>query len=141
VNQLERRVLAGIKLHLLESELVAEFIDEFHRELTRLQNANAKAGSNFNLELQQIKQKIARLVSAIADGTDTPTLRQTLLSLEDKKTELERHSATSHTGIFVNPPPRAKLAAMFRRKVERLEDSLNAEPDITSMAAPVLPRT
>jgi site-specific DNA recombinase len=90
VNKLERRVLAGIKNRLLDSELVVEFVREFHSELMRLQAVSTEVGSHSKKELDEIQQKIARIVNAIAEGTDTPALRQTLISLEGDKAELEK---------------------------------------------------
>jgi hypothetical protein len=55
----------------------------------RLQQASTEVGSHSKKRLHEIQQKIARIVRAIAEGTDTPTLRQTLISLEGEKAELE----------------------------------------------------
>jgi site-specific DNA recombinase len=81
VDQLERRVLAGIKMRLRDPEFLAEFIHEFGVELKRLHEATIEENSDGKKKLEEINQKIARIVSAIAEGTDTPTLRQTLISL------------------------------------------------------------
>ena len=43
-----------------------------------------------------------------------------------------------HRPILLEPPPTPELAGLFRRKVERLEETLNAEPSLTSKAAPML---
>ena len=59
-------------------------------ELKRLQDTFTEENSLGKKTLEQIKQKIARIVAAIVEGTDTPTLRQTLISLEGEKAELER---------------------------------------------------
>src|SRR5262245_1948997 len=45
VDQLEYRVLAGIKKRLLDPDLLAEFVREFHLELKRLQSASIEASS------------------------------------------------------------------------------------------------
>jgi site-specific DNA recombinase len=138
VNQLEGRVLAGIKMRLLDPELLAEFVHEFHSELERVQAASTEVGSHSKKRLNDIKQKIARIVGAISEGTDTPALRQALLSLEGEKAELEKTVAVHHRPILLEPPPAPELARLFRRKVERLEETLNAEPTLTSKAAPIL---
>jgi site-specific DNA recombinase len=137
VNQLESRVLAGIKMHLSEPALLAEFIHEFNAELRRLQACSTTLGSESKKQLADIGKRIDRIVSAIADGTDTPSLRRALLSLENEKVELERATATYHRP-FVEPPPVSNVAKLFRRKVERLEESLGAEPAVTSQAATIL---
>ena len=138
VDQLERRVLAGIKMRLRDPELLAEFIQEFARELKRLQEASTEENSLGKKMLEHIKQKIARIVAAIAEGTDTPTLRQTLISLEGEKADLERNTAVSDRPALLEPPSLPHLAVLFRRKAEGLETALNAEPIITMTAASIL---
>jgi len=132
VDQLERRVLAGIKKRLLNPELLAEFIREFHLELKRLQAASSEASSHAAKMLNEIKLKIGRIVLAITEGTDTPALREALLQFEREKAGLD---AASRTSSPVRPP---KLTKLFRQKIERLEETLNSEPDITCKAAPIL---
>ena len=136
VDQLERRVLSGIKKHLLDPELLTEFVREFHSELKRLQEASTEASSHTEKKLDQLKQKIERIVVAIAEGTDTPALRQALLRLEGEKTELEKTALVSRRPILIEAQP--NLKKLFRRKVERLEDTLNSEPDVRTKAVPIL---
>lgn len=137
VDQLERRVLAGLKACLMDPDLLAEFIREFHLELKRIKDTSKESRSLSKSTRDEIAQKIARIVSAIAEGTDTPALRQALLALEDEKAELE-NAFTSPNPTAAEPPTPPVLAAMFHRKVERLEQELNADPGITSAAAPIL---
>ena len=66
VDKLERRVLSGIKKRLLAPELLTEFVREFHLELKRLQEASTEASSHTEKKLDQLKQKIERIVVAIA---------------------------------------------------------------------------
>ncbi len=138
VSQLEHRVLAGIKMYLLEPELLAEFVHEFHSELRRLQACSTNLGSENKKQLDDIRKKIDRIVGAIAEGTDTPSLRQALLSLEQEKAELEKAIVKYHRPAFAEALPIPDLAKLFRRKVERLEESLGAEPAVTSQAAAIL---
>ena len=137
VNELERRVLAGIKIYLSEPALLREFVREFHSELRQLQARSTNLGSESKKQFDDIKKKIDRIVGAIADGTDTPSLRRALLSLENEKVDLERAIATYHRPT-VEPPAVSDVAKIFRRKVERLEESLGAEPDVTTQAATIL---
>jgi hypothetical protein len=65
-------------------------------------------------------------------------LRQALISLEHEKAELEKAVSIYHRPAFVDPPPVPDLAKLFRRKVERLEESLGTEPTVTSQAASIL---
>jgi hypothetical protein len=58
-----------------------------------------------------------------------------LLQFEREKADLEQANAVSRTPSPVKPP---NLAKLFRHKIERLEETLNSEPDITCKAAPIL---
>ena len=61
-----------------------------------------------------------------------------MLALEGEKAELENNFTSPNTAISAEPPTPPFLAALFRRKVERLEETLNADASITSAAAPIL---
>ena len=138
VDQLERRVLAGIKKRLMDPDLLAEFVSEFHSEFEQIQASSRNSSALSGSKLDDVARKIDRIVNAITEGTDTPTLRQTLLTLEDEKAELENTFNASCSPISAEPPTRPALAALFRRKVERLEEALNGDLGITSAAAPIL---
>ena len=78
------------------------------------------------------------LVTAIVEGTDTPALRRTLMSLEDKKVELEKGTAVCNKPVSRRTPPLPDLATLFHQKVERFEKALNAKPNVTITAASIL---
>jgi hypothetical protein len=122
----------------MDPVLLAEFGREFHSELKRIKATSTKSRSLSKKTRDEIAKKIARIVSAIAEGTDTPALRQALLDLEGEKAELETASKASYSPTSAEPPTPSTLAATFRRKVERLQEALNADPGITSAAAPIL---
>ena len=82
----------------------------------RLQKASTEASSHTEKKLDQLKQKIERIVVAIAEGTDTPALRQALLRLEGEKTELEKTAFVSRRPILIEAQP--NLKKLFSRKVE-----------------------
>jgi len=124
-DQLEDRVLSGIKEHLLDPELMAEFIREFHKELERLQDASTDKHSGAERQLAKVDTQIDRIVRAIAEGTDTPALRTALLNLEEKKVGIEGRLAGFERPSVVELPQ--NLGDLYRRKVERLQNVLNAE--------------
>ena len=85
-------------------------------------------------KIEQLKQKIERIVVAIAEGTDTPALRQALIRLESEKAELQK--TVSPRPILIKAGPNFK--ELFRQKIERLEETLNSEPDVRIKTAPIL---
>ena len=52
-----------------------------------LHACSTNLGSESKKRLADIGKRIDRIVSAIADGTDTPNLRRALLSLDNEKVE------------------------------------------------------
>jgi len=64
-------------------------------------------------------------------------LRRALLCLEGEQVKLEKTVAASRSQVVFVPPP-TNLQKLFRRKFERLEETLNSEPDVRTKAAPIL---
>jgi hypothetical protein len=104
-------------------------------ELKRLKEASTGASAYTEKKIEQLKQKIERIVVAIAEGTDTPALRQALIRLESEKAELQK-TVVSPRPILIKAGP--NLKELFRQKIERLEETLNSEPDVRIKAAPIL---
>lgn len=134
-EELERRVLAGIKEQLLTSEMVKEFIAEFRMEWNRIRREREEGNLRRSGELAAIKRKLAGIVRAIEDGEWTPSLKERLSELERRRTELEIESST------LAPPPNLRLhpsmSDLYRRKIEQLQKALN-DPSIRLEAAGIL---
>ena len=136
VDLIESRVLNGVKQHLSQPHLLSEFVQEFRIELERLRAASAQSAPSASIDLQHLSKKIDRLVQAIAEGTDTPSLRKALLRLEAEKDSAEKHVAS-----LVNQPPPAALnidlPLLFRQKIDGLEHALRSDPSTTGQAASI----
>jgi site-specific DNA recombinase len=131
-DELEERVLRGLKEKLLAPELVAEFIRAFHEEVN---SKNREAESIYDAsrrELAQTSRKIESVMAAIEAGIYTTTTRDRLVELEQRKAELEAVRS-------VPPAPRIhpKLSEIYREKVSRLADALN-EPNTRGEAGQAL---
>jgi site-specific DNA recombinase len=119
---LEASVLSGLKSHLMEPELVKEFVAEYHRELNRLNAGRDHDIARKRQDLEHVERQIRAIIDAIKDGLRTAGMKDELLALEAKKvaliTELE-HAPT--------PAPRLhpKLAEIYQQKVAKLEQELN----------------
>ena len=75
---LEDIILEALKHQLMAPDLVAEFIDEFHREVNRQrQGAELERGAAES-ELAAVTRKLNGLIDAIAEGFRAPGLQQRL---------------------------------------------------------------
>ena len=128
---IEASVLSGLKTHLMDPDLVKEFVAEYHRELNRLNAGLEHAHALKKDELVRIERQIRALVDAIKDGIRTPTMREELLALEARKVELA--AALEHAPA---PAPRLhpKLAEIYRHKVANLQEELS-RPELRAEAA------
>jgi hypothetical protein len=131
-QELEARVLAGLKDKLLAPALVKEFIAEFHAELNRRNRESELGYEASRRELAETERKIASILRAIEDGVYTGSTKDRLLHLEKRKAELEAMKP-------VPPTPRLhpNLAALYASKVAGLEEALN-EPDAREQAGEAL---
>jgi DNA invertase Pin-like site-specific DNA recombinase len=121
---LEASVLSGLRTQLMEPELVKEFAAEYHRELNRLNAARDSDYAMHKQELVRVEAQIRAIIDAIKEGLRTPSMKDELLELERRKSELAAVTATA-------PPPaprlHPKLAELYRTKIENLQAELNRE--------------
>lgn len=125
-DALERRVLDGLKERFLAPDLVATFVREVQAEAARRRAVAGEQRRQSARQLGELERRIARLVDAIADGTDTPATRQRLVEAENAKAELERQAAASAEppAIVLHP----NLPELYRRQIAELEAAIAADP-------------
>jgi site-specific DNA recombinase len=131
-QELERRVLDGLRCSLVTPNLVGEFIAEYQAEWNRLQGERHAAASQRDRHLANVQRRIAGIVEAIERGIITPTTKQRLEELEAEKARLE----TLPVEVAL-PAIHPNLARLYRDKVARLEEEL-ADPEIAAEAKSVL---
>ena len=131
-QELERRVLDGLRSSLVTPDLVAEFIAEYQAEWNRLQGERHAAASQRDRQLANVQRRLAGIVEAIERGIITPTTKQRLEELEAEKASLEALPVEAPL-----PAIHPNLARLYRDKVARLEEEL-ADPEIAAEAKSVL---
>ena len=133
-QEIEERVLGGLKQRLLAPELVREFIQAFQEEVNR---TTAERDQQFRADQQQlesIKRKIAGIVGAIEERDYSRALGDRLADLEKQQELLEaRLSDTPPSTVRLHP----RLAEVYAEKIQQLEKTLN-DPAIRAEAADVL---
>ena len=121
---LTKPLWSGLQTHLLSPALVKEFVAEFQRETNRLNAQRGQRSKAAQAELARTETEIRNVISAVKQGMLHASMRNALTELEERKAALEREIAATPS-----PPPliHPNLAELYRRKVERLHESLNAE--------------
>ena len=81
-QELERRVLDGLRSSLVTPDLVAEFIAEYTAAWNRLQAMRRSEAAQRDRKLADVRRKIGGIVDAIERGIITPTTKERLQALE-----------------------------------------------------------
>ena len=123
-DDLEARVLDGLRKELMHPDLVKAFIDEFHSEVNRLAANRDVDRDRLVLNLEKTNRDLKHIVQAIKDGIPALTLKDELMGLEARKLELEQRVSTAPAPV---PRLHPRLADLYRRKVDDLHGALNRE--------------
>jgi len=121
---------------MFDPRLLVEFVREFHLELTRLRAAAAEASSSTEKRLADLQEKIERMVQAIADGTDSASLRDALMRLESEKAIATEALINAKCDHPIRPVARPEI--LFRRKVAALQESLVSDEKTATEAGLIL---
>ena len=133
-QEIEARVLDGLKGRLMAPELVREFIRAFQEEANRAAAEREQQFRADGLHLAAIERKIAGIVAAVEEGNYSR-------ALGDRLAELERQQELLRARLREGPPSivrlHPRLAEIYAEKVQQLETSLN-DSAIREEAAEVL---
>jgi site-specific DNA recombinase len=85
--------------------------------------------------LADVERRLAAIVRVIEDGGYTPTVRARLTALEQEKAQAEIRLRTSQPAPVLRL--HTNLSELYRSKIERLTEALNA-PDTVTEAAEIM---
>ena len=123
LDAIEATVLHGIDRHLGAPELLAEYVQEFHRALAELRDTAHDRRVELSKRLDEVKKSINAIVDVIADGQSSRALTERLADLESERDVIE-----AAIGEAVSPPIalHPDAAKSYREKVKDLKAALNA---------------
>ena len=133
-DELECRVLAGLKDRMLSPEIVEEAMCAFAQETNRLNRERRSNGDAWRTELAKVEKQIAQIVDAIADGMYHPSMKQKMTGLEARKQELTALLADAPTDT---PDLLPSAATIYAQKIAKLTEALN-QPEERPEAAEAL---
>ncbi|AVO37568.1 recombinase family protein [Pukyongiella litopenaei] len=96
-EDLEDRVLSGLKDQLLHPDLIAEFVAAYQAEHNRLTAEASRETANTQRELVKVTRQIDKIVEAITEGMFHPSMKARMDVLEARKAELEAELANAKT--------------------------------------------
>ena len=134
-EEVEDRVLGGLKQKLLHPELIAAFVEEY-RQAWNAARAGASAGrEKQERELAQVEKKIAGILAAIEDGMYHPSMKAKMSELETTKAQLTASLAASPEPPALRLHP--SLTGLYQQKIADLSAALS-DPAVKIQAAETL---
>jgi site-specific DNA recombinase len=122
VEEVERRVVAAVRAHLLAPDAVAAAVEAYREERARLAKERLQAGRQAERDLAEVDRKLTRLVDAIESGAgEVGPLVERMRELEGRRRDLEAIVPKPTTGAVVLHPQASKR---YRDKIEELHATL-----------------
>ena len=123
-DELEAKVLDGLRHHLMHPEMVRTFVDEFHREVNRQAAERDMRRNRTQRDLARTERDIRRVIEAIKAGVPGAAVKDEMTTLEGRRIALL-------VQLEGTPPPMPRLhpniAEVYRQKVVNLGEALNEE--------------
>ena len=122
---LEKRVLNGLKGHLMDPELFAIFCEEFTRRMNERRMETRAAIDAAHAEIPRIERDLERLVDCfLKEDEAADALHARMKQLEARKRELQVFLADAE-----EPPPvlHPSMAIVYRERIGALYDALQHE--------------
>ncbi|MEQ3726291.1 MAG: recombinase family protein [Tateyamaria sp.] len=122
-DELENRVLSGLKDQLLHPDLIAEFVRAYQEEFNRLAGTVRRERAKAERDLAKIGRQITQIIDAIAEGMFHTSMKEKMTDLEAEKARLETelNSAKDESPVLLHP----SLAERYRAQVTDLADALD----------------
>ncbi|MGN8119689.1 recombinase family protein [Labrys sp. 22185] len=133
-EDLERRVLAGLKSKMMTPEMVADAMQAYAEETNRLNRERRSNGDAWRAELVKIEKEIRSIIEAIKQGMFHPSMKGEMDRLEARKVELTALLADAPKDT---PDILPSVSAIYAKKVGRLAEALNC-PEERQEAAQAL---
>jgi len=125
-TRLESQVLTALGRDLMCPEAVEAFIAEFTASWNRLQAGASGKLESLRRELEATDRKLDSMIGAITDGLRAPGLQGKLDALGQRQEEL-RLAIANAQGNPVAPRLHPNLGAVYRAKIERLQEAMAGE--------------
>ena len=123
-EELESRVLTGLRDQLLHPDLIATFVAEYQKEYNDLMRDAAKGRRTKEKELAAIIRQIDQIITAITEGMYHASMKAKMTELENRKALLT-HELAGQEEVPLRLHP--GLSGVYRQKVSDLTAALNAE--------------
>ncbi|MBX3640969.1 MAG: recombinase family protein [Nitrosomonas sp.] len=125
-EDLEARVLSGLKDRMMAPEIVEEAMRAYAEETNRLNRERRSSGDAWKAELIKIEKQIRGIIEAIKAGMFHESMKAEMDTLEARKTELNTMLADAPEDT---PDILPSASAIYAKKVSALTKALNRKEE------------
>ena len=125
-EDLEARVLSGLKDRMMAPEIVEEAMRAYAEETNRLNRERRSSGDAWKAELMKIEKQIRGIIEAIKAGMFHESMKAEMDKLEARKTELNTLLADAPEDT---PDILPSASAIYAKKVSALTKALNRKEE------------
>lgn len=125
-EDLEARVLSGLKDRMMAPEIVEEAMRAYAEETNRLNRERRSSGDAWKAELVKIEKHIRGIIEAIKAGMFHESMKAEMDTLEARKTELNTLLAAAQEDT---PDILPSASAIYAKKVSDLTKALNRKEE------------
>jgi site-specific DNA recombinase len=129
-QEVEERVLVALRDKLMRRDLFEDFCREYVRELNRLRMEHRAGLSHGRQELAAVEREIRKFIQAIKDGVSALSIKDELLSLEERKAKLQSRLEAPEMPELLHP----RMSDVYRERVGSLCLALESEESRTGAA-------
>ena len=133
VDRIERRLIAGVRDHLLSPDALRTSIQETRKEISRLQEAENRERAELEKERREIAGKVRHLVDYIESGDAPKGLGVRIHELEARSAQIDQRLAELPASSKLELSPVAEL--IYRQIVENLHAVLQSPADAAAHEA------
>jgi site-specific DNA recombinase len=125
-EELESRVLTGLKERMMAPEIVEDAMRAYAEETNRLNRERRSNGDAWKAELAKIEKQIRGIIEAIKEGMFHPSMKGEMDSLEARKAALADLLADAPADT---PDILPSASAIYAKKVAALTKALNQKEE------------
>ena len=125
-EELEARVLSGLRDRMMAPEIVEEAMRAYAEETNRLNRERRSSGDAWKAELVKVEKQIRGIIEAIKAGMFHESMKAEMDTLEARKTELNTLLADAPEDI---PDILPSASAIYAKKVSDLTKALNRKEE------------
>ncbi|WP_266065334.1 recombinase family protein [Brucella intermedia] len=125
-EDLEARVLSGLKDRMMAPEIVEEAMRAYAGETNRLNRERRSSGDAWKAELVKIEKQIRSIIEAIKAGMFHESMKAEMDTLEARRTELNTLLADASEDT---PDILPSASAIYAKKVSALTKALNRKEE------------